>query len=45
MQKILIVCGLILVDRFARDLGSTLPLANRSPRGGCLTLELPWVKP
>jgi C4-dicarboxylate-specific signal transduction histidine kinase len=32
--------GLAIVNRFARDLGGELKIANRSPRGTCVTITL-----
>jgi C4-dicarboxylate-specific signal transduction histidine kinase len=32
--------GLAIVKRFARDLGGELSIANRSPRGACVTMSL-----
>jgi two-component system NtrC family sensor kinase len=37
--------GLAMVRRFARDLGGDLQLANRTPRGACVTLLLRWGEP
>lgn len=36
--------GLAIVKRFARDLGGELTIANRAPRGACVTLTLPCVR-
>jgi len=36
--------GLAIVKRFARDLGGELAIANRAPRGACVTLTLPCVR-
>jgi two-component system NtrC family sensor kinase len=36
--------GLAIVKRFARDLGGELAIANRVPRGACVTLSLPAVR-
>ncbi|MCB1675411.1 MAG: HAMP domain-containing histidine kinase [Halioglobus sp.] len=33
--------GLPMVERFARDLGGGIRLANRQPHGACVTLEIP----
>lgn len=34
--------GLAMVQRFAREAGGQIKLANRSPRGACVTLILPF---
>jgi signal transduction histidine kinase len=36
--------GLAIVKRFARDLGGELTIANRAPRGACVTLTLPCAR-
>ena len=36
--------GLAIVKRFARDLGGELAIANRAPRGACVTLTLPCAR-
>jgi len=36
--------GLAIVRRFARDLGGELTIANRVPRGACVTLTLPCAR-
>jgi signal transduction histidine kinase len=36
--------GLAIVRRFARDLGGELAIANRAPRGACVTLTLPCAR-
>jgi len=36
--------GLAIVRRFARDLGGELTIANRAPRGACVTLTLPCAR-
>jgi two-component system, NtrC family, sensor kinase len=36
--------GLAIVKRFARDLGGELAIANRLPRGACVTLSLPAAR-
>jgi len=36
--------GLAIVRRFARDLGGELSIANRPPRGACVTLTLPCAR-
>ena len=36
--------GLAIVKRFARDLGGELAIANRVPRGACVTLSLPAAR-
>jgi nitrogen fixation/metabolism regulation signal transduction histidine kinase len=36
--------GLAIVKRFARDMGGELTIANRTPRGACVTLTLPTAR-
>ncbi len=36
--------GLAIVKRFAHDLGGELAIANRTPRGACVTLTLPCAR-
>lgn len=36
--------GLAIVRRFARELGGELTIANRTPRGACVTLTLPTAR-